>query len=66
MTWVLFIRDYRHSTMRYTENFNEGEVRNLPRHTADEIESKGGCVKEVKKREKPRKDEAEISETTTW
>lgn len=63
MTWIVFSRDYRHSTTRYTEHFKAGERRNLPRHTVEAIVKNGGGTLEVVKREKKRTNKANVSET---
>lgn len=62
MTWIRFTRDYRYSNTRYTEYFEEGEVRNLPRHVADSIVNNDGAVKGGRPLAKQRKNEAEVSE----
>lgn len=65
MTWVVFTRNYSHSTTRYTEHFKEGERRNLPRHVAEAIVNNGGAKMEATKREKKRTNAANVSETAT-
>lgn len=64
MTWVRFLRNYSYSTVRYTEHFEAGQVRNLPRHIAKSIVDNGGAELEVK-RAKKRKDSTNISEAVT-
>lgn len=65
MTWVVFSRDYRHTTTRYTEYFRAGERRNLPRHTAEAIVKNGGATTEGVKREKKRTNKTNVSEAAT-
>lgn len=62
MTWVRFTRDYRYSNTRYTEYFDKGEVRNLPRHVAESIVKNDGAVKGGRPLAKQRTDKAKISE----
>lgn len=50
--------------MRYTEHFEAGQVRNLPRHVAKSIVDNGGAELEVR-RAKKRKDSANIPEAVT-